>query len=118
MKIMIVDDEPIANFITVRLFRQIDKELEIIEHTDPMVAIDKISEIDPSYIFLDLNMPRMSGWLFLEEMKKKGLHHKVFILTSSISTFDQEKSLEYDNVVDCIEKPVKKEKLRECLAAA
>lgn len=112
---MIVDDEPIANFITVRLFRQISKEMEIFEHTDAMIAIEKINEINPDYIFLDLNMPRMNGWVFLDEMKARGLKQKVFILTSSISTYDQEKSQEYENVITCIEKPVKKERLKECL---
>ncbi len=117
MKILIVDDEPIHNFIAVRLFRQIDPELKVIDFTDATLALKEIPAVSPSYIFLDLNMPKMSGWDFLDEMLEKDLNYKVYILTSSVSTFDYEKATAYKNVVECLEKPVKKDKLMQCITA-
>ena len=117
MKILIVDDEPIANFITVRLFKQIDASLEIVDFTDPQKAITKLREVNPNLVFLDLNMPKMDGWAFLDKMLIDGLNYKVYILTSSVSSFDKNKALKYANVIECLEKPLKKEKLKQCLEA-
>ena len=115
MKILVVDDEPIANFITCRLFKQIDPALEIVDYTDSQQAVFHLNEIDPDLVFLDLNMPYMDGWAFLDRMIANKLEYKVYILTSSVSTFDQNKAKRYANVVDCLEKPLKKERLRECI---
>ncbi len=116
MKILIIDDEPIHNFIATRLFRQIDPELKVIDFTDAFNALKEIPVVDPDFIFLDLNMPRMTGWAFLDKMEAAGLKYKVFILTSSVSSFDHEKAKTYANVVECLEKPVKKEKLIQCIS--
>jgi CheY-like chemotaxis protein len=116
MKILIIDDEPIANFISVRLFKQLDSSYEVLDYTDPQLAMKELRNLKPDYIFVDLNMPRMSGWDFLNQMKEEGLDYKAYILTSSISNYDHEKARTYSNVIDCLEKPVKKEKLRECLS--
>ncbi len=111
MKILIVDDEQIHNFISIRLFRQISPDLTLFDFTDPTLALAELPAINPDIIFLDLNMPKINGWDFLDKMIKNGQKEKVIILTSSVSTFDHDKAREYSNVLECIEKPIKKEKL-------
>ena len=115
MKILIVDDEPIANFITCKMFRQISPEIEIADFTDPLTAIKQLPSIDPYFIFLDINMPRMDGWAFLDKMINEGLNYRVFILSSSVSNVDQEKAAHYTNVIECLQKPLRKEKLQQCI---
>ena len=111
MKIIVIDDEQIHNFISIRLFRQVNPALEIFDFTDPELAYQKILSINPDLIFLDLNMPKINGWDFLEKMAADKLQYKVIILTSSVSTFDHDKAKDYSNVLECVEKPIKKEKL-------
>jgi CheY-like chemotaxis protein len=69
----------------------------------------------PDIIFLDLSMPVMDGWQFLEEYatmiplltKKIGL----YIVSSSISPHDVERSKRYSYVLDFLVKPVEAEKV-------
>lgn len=64
----------------------------------------------PDIVFLDLNMPMMNGWQFLDALephkdKVLGKSH-IYILTSSLDTSDVSKSEEYDLVNGFIHKPL------------
>lgn len=74
----------------------------------------------PDIIFLDINMPVMNGWDFLEKFKRiisghsKTVH--IYIVTSSIDQSDIERAKEYGNVTDYIIKPVSKEAFAKILS--
>ncbi|SDH74847.1 Response regulator receiver domain-containing protein [Flavobacterium omnivorum] len=72
---------------------------------------DKV--ILPDAILLDLNMPIMDGWQFLDEFIELSLKKEIFIfiMTSSIDPADIEKAKEYQIVKDYIEKPITAKKL-------
>lgn len=111
MTIMLVDDKDISNFI-MRKFIEIRRpDANIKEFTDPQKALDSIDNIVPDIIFLDLNMPVMNGWQFLDEMRNASFSHKVAILTSSTSNDDFEKSKEYGNVINFYVKPLNPDEL-------
>lgn len=111
MTIMLVDDKDISNFI-MRKFIEIRRpDAHIKEFTDPQKALDSIDSIVPDIIFLDLNMPVMNGWQFLDEMRNASFSHKVAILTSSTSNDDFEKSKEYGNVINFYVKPLNPDEL-------
>jgi CheY-like chemotaxis protein len=60
-------------------------------------------------IFLDINMPVMGGWEFLDELSKYSELmecSKVIIVSSSINTGDKIKAFQYSNVIDYFEKPI------------
>ncbi len=59
-------------------------------------------------IFLDINMPKMNGWQFLDHLEKEIKHVdvKVVMVTSSLSKAEKEKSKEYCRVIDFWEKPM------------
>ncbi|CAM4038206.1 response regulator [Flavobacterium weaverense] len=67
----------------------------------------------PDAILLDINMPIMDGWQFLDEFIHLSLKKKisVFIMTSSIDPADIEKAKEYTVVKNYIEKPITSLKL-------
>jgi CheY-like chemotaxis protein len=69
----------------------------------------------PDVIFLDISMPLMNGWQFLDELKGYPVHHnmKIFIVSSSIDPYDTGKSASYDIVTDYIYKPITIEKMKE-----
>ena len=70
----------------------------------------------PQVVFLDLNMPMMDGWQFLDALAPyaedlRGSCH-IYILTSSLALRDLEKSRQYDLVAGLIHKALDSEKIR------
>ncbi len=117
MKILIIDDEPVANYILIRLLKLINSDYEVVDYTEPEKAAANLMTIAPDLIFLDLNMPKLNGWGFLDFMATQNNQSKVVILTSSVSRVDQERAAGYGNVKECIAKPVTKERLKACIDA-
>lgn len=109
--IYLIDDQPIANFITRKLLEIEGYNENIHDFTNPVEAFQIVEkEQENALIFLDLNMPEMTGWEFLEEMQQKGIIHRIIILTSSTSELDQQKALDYPCVLEYMVKPLNKEK--------
>jgi CheY-like chemotaxis protein len=105
MNILLIDDEYINNFINRKLIENIDSSIQAIEFNNPEEAFCKLPYIKPDLIFLDINMPVMNGWDFLDRMAAEEIDFKVIILTSSVNTFDQKMARKYVNVIGYIEKP-------------
>lgn len=103
---MLVDDNNIANFITQKFIELRLPDSNIVAFTNPVVAFENITSVSPHIIFLDLNMPEMDGWEFLEKMRDAGLEYPVAILTSSSNPLDIKKAEEYNNVVNFYIKPL------------
>jgi CheY-like chemotaxis protein len=87
-------------------------------------AIDQLIEIQrndinklPDYILLDINMPIMNGWEFLDEYKRMNLDPlgktKIFIISSSVFSNDINKARSYPLVKDFISKPLNVDKIVE-----
>ena len=106
---MLIDDAEIANIIMKKLISFLSLSVEVFDFNDADKAYEAMKTINPDIIFLDLNMPWLTGWDYLEKMKKDNYCFKVIIVTSSTSFFDKERGREYKNVVDYLEKPVSKE---------
>ncbi len=123
--IFLVDDDATFVFMTKKIIRSTAIDSEINEFPDGEAAIDFLkdhldhTEALPDVIFLDLNMPIMDGWGFLEEyvslepkMKKKV---KLYIVSSSISPHEIERAKQFSSVSDFIIKPLVKEKFIEII---
>mgnify|MGYP002386448153 FL=1 len=109
---MLVDDDEASNFLSRVILDDIEaaREIEVAEDGD--IACKMLDKNDcPDIIFLDIRMPRMSGFDFLNSLVKKGScsKSKVVLLTSSFRKEDREKALQYQNVIDYLEKPLTEE---------
>jgi CheY-like chemotaxis protein len=73
----------------------------------------------PNYILLDINMPIMNGWEFLDEYKHQNIDpsgkSKIFIISSSVFSNDISKARSYPLVRNFISKPLSIEKIKEML---
>ena len=69
---MIIDDDPDDIEFFVEAVRSIDASIECKQATNGEEGLASLrnGEVDPQYIFLDLNMPRLNGKEFLSEIKK------------------------------------------------
>lgn len=110
--ILLVDDDPIQNMLTTRLIQFNGVQNEILSYTDPLKALEylRMNVGEFQCIFLDLNMPELNGWEFLDRCQDY-LEIPVFILTSSLSIVDQNKAEEYHQVKEFISKPLSNEKV-------
>ena len=108
IKVMLVDDQKMANFIAKKLIEVTGFSTEVVDYTAPQEALLDISNTNPDLIFLDLNMPEVNGWQFLEVLTEKQNQTQVVIVTSSTSIHDKEKAQKYAQVIDFLEKPLTK----------
>lgn len=112
-KIYLVDDQPISNFITKKLLEIEGFNGIVHDFTDPTKAFQSLNGDENALIFLDLNMPVMNGWEFMEAMKDKNIFHRIIILTSSTSAIDKDRAKKYPCVIKYMEKPLNKKKFSE-----
>ena len=120
--VLLIDDDPIFNIISKSLVKRSEFSPEVSTCSDANGALEELRtrvrvnyEEFPDVIFLDLDMPKMDGWAFLEEFQKfpewSVKKCRVFILSSSIRLHDVEKSRSYKAVHDFISKPLTIDKL-------
>ncbi|MCC6683468.1 MAG: response regulator [Bacteroidia bacterium] len=121
--VLVVDDDQINNFVCSRMI----KLSGISDHVECVLggqeALDLIKKAAaentqlPDLIFLDINMPGMNGWDFLDQYRtlapelKTGSH--IFMLSSSLYKDDIDKSSQYKEVAEYVIKPLSIEVLRE-----
>jgi len=125
--IYFIDDDPTFVYLTRRMLSSSREGFEAKEFTDGELAIDHLRTISdrpdllPDIIFLDLSMPVMDGWEFLEEYSQLRcrLSKKIslFIVSSSISPEEVERSKTYSAVTDFLIKPLRAGKIEELLAS-
>jgi CheY-like chemotaxis protein len=116
--IMLIDDNPDDNFIHERAIKKINSESIVIVKNSGAEALDHLkTRIPPSsdLIFLDINMPEMNGWEFLDQYRKldKDLQSVAIIvmLTTSDNSDDAERAKTLSCVTDFITKPLTKDKM-------
>lgn len=123
--IYLIDDDPVTNFIHKKLIKLHFPEIVVNEWIEAENAFNSIttqSDLDslPDLILLDLNMPVMNGWQFLDKltelypsMIKKPI---VYIVSSSGFHEDMERSSKYVFVRGFYTKPMNLDKLKELFA--
>ncbi|TVZ16957.1 two-component system response regulator [Maribacter sp. MAR_2009_72] len=113
--VCIIDDDPICVYGTkILLNHNKDFGSDIMVFEDGYEALINLTSLAekgesmPDVIFLDLNMPVMNGWKFLDEFEKLSLEVKpqIFIVSSYIGADEILRSKKYSTVKDFISKPL------------
>ncbi|AMR33501.1 hypothetical protein A0256_19780 [Mucilaginibacter sp. PAMC 26640] len=122
-KIFIVDDAELDSVIVKIGLKQVLGNLEIEVFNNGDDAINKLLEISindpslfPDYIFLDLHMPVMGGWEFLDAYHRLNIDPenkiRIYILTSSISRKDLTRSISNPLIATFLSKPIELNTIR------
>ena len=126
-RFIVVDDDRSNNLICQCSLRRFSAETEIKTFLDAEIALQYIkdsynedkTEI-PTVIFLDINMPAITGWEFLEIFKDFSDSIKkqfvIYMLTSSIDSRDQEKAEQNPLVQGFLSKPLSTKLVSEVMA--
>jgi len=124
---MLIDDNEIDNLINQKMIEASGITQHIYIHTGARSAIEFLNNIEgleglssqvlPDVIFLDIDMPLMDGFQFLDEFEQMGDEIKnkcrVVMLTSSINPQDVNKSKKYSYVKKYINKPLSHQNLEK-----
>jgi CheY-like chemotaxis protein len=126
-KILCIDDDSITLMLCKKVISKAEFSHEIDTAHNGVDALKYLDEliikhqnepnvILPQLIFLDLNMPVMNGWEFLDMFSQNNYNEtfantKVIVLSSTIDPKDIEKSKSYPMVIDFLSKPITKEML-------
>lgn len=123
--VMLVDDNEIDNFINQKMIEGCNFAEKVYVHTSGRSALEFLQNIErnkdfpreliPQVIFLDISMPIMDGFQFLDEFQKLSnqitQNVKIMLLTSSINPLDQQKSSNIPSIANYMNKPLTKDHL-------
>lgn len=105
--IIVIDDNPISLYLTTEIINDSGQDCTIINFADANEALHFLTSNGDEYIvLLDLNMPLMSGWDFVEACQRNNLNPEIHILSSSVNPNDSERIKRYDFVKTFLSKPL------------
>jgi CheY-like chemotaxis protein len=123
-EVLVVDDDPIHNTVFKKLAEWNSFSEKVVSFISAVDCLDylKVCQEEelppPTMIFLDIKMPIVNGWEFLERLEKMNDHHyfsqiAIYMLTSSSEQSDINKAKKYNMVTDYFVKPITMEILNE-----
>lgn len=125
-KMFLVDDDDTFIYISQKIIAKTELVQEINTFENGLTALSFFKDnkdnkaLLPELLFLDLSMPVMDGWEFLDEFEKINIENKkditIYICSSSISPNDLIRTKKYDTVKDFIIKPITQEKFSQIVA--
>lgn len=116
-KIIQVDDDFINNMANERLMKKLGLSFEVTNFLDPTEALRYLENNTESVdlILLDINMPRINGWEFLERFESFDKKCPIVMLTSSMDPNDQKRANASPLLSGFYVKPLSKDMIQNIL---
>ena len=125
--VWVVDDDPIFRLIFSMTLKKAFEDYTLIEHENGQLAFESLSqdveenEKLPECLFIDVNMPEMTGWECLDKLMElcpsiRNRLPKIYIISSSINLDDVQKAYSYPITSGYLTKPISVTRLKEILS--
>lgn len=125
--VMLLDDNELDNFINQKTIEATHFANKVYVNTSSKSALEFLTNLEisgsessnifPEVIFIDINMPMIDGFQFIENFKNKFSAKfnlmKIVVLTSSVSPIDKEKALSMSKNITFLNKPLTQETLNQ-----
>ncbi len=125
--VLLIDDDDVTNFINESLIKEMDIANEILIAKNGKEGIDLVAarckswkkeDRCPALILVDINMPVMNGFEFLDQYKQMNLPAHLSIILIMLTSSDNERDIErakHSNAIGYLSKPLTKKKLQDVL---
>ena len=120
-KILVIDDSATDRYIAKRMAEKFNFAEEVVLHESALealnylISLESVHHLLPQFIFLDINMPGMNGYEFLDEYTKLSDTIRtsciIMMITTSIHPDDLKRAESNPLVIRFLNKPLNKEKL-------
>ena len=123
INLLVIDDDDINIFIIKKIVAKTGYNVEMVSKNNGQLAIEYLTEVSddrekfPHLMLIDINMPVLNGWEFLEAYDQLNpvLKSDMYMLSSSVYENDIEKAKTYKTIKGFISKPLSIERLTELL---
>lgn len=123
--IMLIDDSETDNFIHTRRLNKMEVADLVVVRKNGREGLSYLQELAdcprPDLLFLDINMPVMDGWEFLDEYEKLAEEYRarvtIVMLTSSVGDTDHSRAGTYRAINGNVAKPLTESKIRDIMTA-
>lgn len=121
--VLLIDDDNITNFLHKQLLLRTGIVHNIIAVETVKEGLDVLTKNqgceNPELIFLDLNMPGLTGWDFIDEYKiiklRCGIKSRIILLSSSANPADKKKAGDIEEVTAFLHKPLTDSMINEIM---
>lgn len=121
--VLIVDDDPIVRLIIQKMVHNMDSSVNCHQCDNGEVGLAVLETLQNStniiVVLLDINMPVLNGWGFLDSLQKINLDSfnkfQLYIITSSTDESDKLKAQSYPVIKRFYHKPLSKQDIEEIL---
>lgn len=125
-RLLFIDDDEINNFILQELFAE-EEDLFLTFYSDSPAAFEHLRSLAdhepeqlPDIVFMDIKMPILDGFEFLDRLQEEGfLNDKpvdIFLLSSTLDSRDVKRAASYANIKELVTKPLTVDKFRMLIA--
>ena len=114
--ICVIDDNDVYQFVMKNSINKINPGIKILSYLNGEEGIDALKEMIenkeqlPDVILLDINMPIMDGWEFMNEfikIKNQMVNTiPIYLTTSSLDASDIDKAKKYEDITGFLSKPI------------
>lgn len=123
LKVLIVDDDPVTLFIHRQNVIKSELSSDPVAFSNGKEVLDYLKEQTDDdvvyFILLDINMPEMNGWQFLQALNSKDADRVYTVMvSSSVDSRDHQKAQEFKSVIGYLEKPMSVALLRDFMDAS
>jgi CheY-like chemotaxis protein len=123
-RFLVIDDDVSNNFLCESAVKILFPECDVLSFTNPNAALMFMADVPSTeyqkgstVVFLDINMPHLDGWRFLDKFEEFEEHLRekfvVYMLTSSIARDDEEKAGLRPGIAGFLTKPLIVSELRK-----